>query len=112
MVSVVDVLGLAIIVLGNSAVAALLTRFFRVRLDTGWGSAAYVALGVPLVLLVSTLLLGSVLGPNLGSPGAVVGVAIALPLAVGVSFDYFWMPAPDDVDVPDRRERGRVRREQ
>jgi hypothetical protein len=111
MVSAVDALGLAVIVFGNSAVTALLTRFFRVRLDTQWGSAVYVALAVPLVLLVSTLLFGSVLGPDLGSPGAVLGVTVVLPLAVGVSFDYFWMPAPDDVDVPDRRDRGHVRRD-
>jgi hypothetical protein len=110
MVGVVDGLGLVVIVLGNSAIAALLTRFFRVRLETRWGSAAYVAFGTPVVLVVSTLVFGSLFGPDLGSAGAVLGLTVALPLALGVSFDYFWMPAPEEVDVPDRRERRGVRR--
>ncbi|MFB6171533.1 MAG: hypothetical protein ABEJ23_03295 [Haloarculaceae archaeon] len=101
MASVVDLVGLLVIIAVNSAVAALLTRFFRVRLDTRWGSFVYALTLAPLVLLVLTLVIGSALGPNLGSPSAVVGVTILLPLAFGITFDYFWMPAPDDVDLPD-----------
>jgi hypothetical protein len=102
MVSPGEALGLTVIVFGNTAVAALLTRFLRVRLKTRWGSAVYVSFLVPAALLVSTLLLGSVFGPNLGSAATVVGVTVVLPLALGVSFDYFWMPAPDEVDLPER----------
>lgn len=109
MVDAVEALGLAVIVLANSVAAALLTRFLRVRMKTRWGSALYVAFLVPTALLVTTLLFGSVLGPDLGSPAAVVGVAVVFPLAVGISFDYFWMPAPEEVDLPERRDRG-VRR--
>ncbi len=101
MVTAVEALGLAVLVLVNSAAAALLTRFFRVRLETRWGSLAYTATGVPVALLVSTLVLGSVLGPNLGTPAAVVGVTILLPFSLGVAFDYLWMPAPEEVDLPD-----------
>lgn len=101
MVSPGEALGLAVIVFGNTAVAALLTRFLRVRLKTRWGSAVYVGFLVPAALLVSTLLFGSVFGPNLGSAAAVVGVTVVLPLALGVSFDYFWMPAPEEVDLPE-----------
>ena len=39
MVSVVDVVGLLVILGVNSAAAALGTRFFRVRLSTRWGSS-------------------------------------------------------------------------
>lgn len=111
MVDAIEALGLAILVFVNSAAAALLTRFFRVRLKTQWGSLAFIATGVPLVLLVPTLVLGSVVGPDLGSAAAVVGVTILLPFFLGVAFDYFWMPAPDEVDLPDRTGGGNVRRD-
>lgn len=111
MVSVVDVVGLLVIVGVNTAVAALATRFFRVRLATRWGSALYAVILTPLPLVASTLLLGGLLslGPDLGSAYAVVGATVAVPMAVGISFDLFWMPAPDDVDVPDRTRQERTR---
>jgi hypothetical protein len=102
MVTAVDLLGLAVIVLVHTAVAALLTRFFRVRLHTRLGSAVYTALLGPFVLLVGTLLFGGVLrlGPNLGSPGLVLAFTVLVPMSLGVAFDYFWMPAPADLDLP------------
>lgn len=105
MVSVADAIGLAVILLLNSAVAALLTRFFRVRLVTSWGSLVYVAFVGSIVLLALTFVLGGVLGlgPNLGSPTVVVLGVVALPLSLGATFDYFWMPAPEEIEVPDRR---------
>ncbi|WP_336002455.1 hypothetical protein [Halorientalis halophila] len=106
MVSVVEVAGLLVIVALNTAIAALATRFFRVRLNTQWGSAVYAAVLTPIPLVGTTLLLGSVLGPNLGSANAVLGLTVAVPLAVGIAFDYFWMPSPEEVDVPDRRRQG------
>lgn len=101
MATVIELVGLLVILGVNSAAAALLTRFFRVRLDTRWGSAVYSLTLVPVVLVVLTIVLGSVLGPNLGSPAAVIGVTVLVPLAVGVSFDYFWMPAPEEVTLPE-----------
>lgn len=105
MVSAADAIGLVVILLVNSAVAALMTRFFRVRLNTSWGSATYVALVGPVVLLALTLVLSGVmnLGGNLGSPAAVVMLTIALPLSLGATFDYFWMPAPDEIELPEKR---------
>lgn len=101
MVSVVDVLGLLVILAVNATVAALMTRFFRVRLSTRWGPLVFIAFLVPLVLLVLTLVLGGAgLGPNLGTPALVVGATILLPTAIGTSFDYFWMPNPDEVELP------------
>jgi hypothetical protein len=104
MALVTDIVGLLVILGVNSTAAALLTRFFRVRLETRWGSVVYALTLAPLALLVLTLLLGAALGPNLGSPAAVVGVTVLVPLAVGISFDYFWMPAPDEVELPERNE--------
>ena len=105
MVSAADAVGLGIVVLVNTATAALLTRFFRVRLDTAWGSAIYVATLGSFVLLLVTLVFSGVmgLGPDLGSRVAVIMVTIALPLSLGATFDYFWMPSPDEVELPDRR---------
>ncbi len=107
MVTVVGALGLLIIVGVNAAVAALLTRFFRVRLDTQWGPLVFTLTITPVVLVVLTQVLSAIgLGFDLGTPGAVIGLAVVLPLALGIAFDYFWMPAPDEVDLPERYERG------
>jgi hypothetical protein len=108
MVSVVDVVGLLVILGVNAGAAALMTRFFRVRLNTRWGSMLYAVLLGTVVLTVLTLVLGGAgLGVNLGSPAAVMGVTVVLPLATGIVFDYFWMPAPEDVDLPERYRDGR-----
>jgi hypothetical protein len=111
MVSPVDLLGLALLVLVHTAVAALLTRFFRVRLVTRAGSAVYTLTAIPVVLLGLTLVFGGVLGlgPDLGSPGAVIALTVLLPMALGISFDYFWMPSPAEVDLPTAREESRRR---
>jgi hypothetical protein len=101
MVSVFDAVGLLVILGLNTAIAAVLTRLFRTRLDTRWGGALYTVLLTPVVLLILTLLLGQALGPNLGDPATVVGLTVLVPLTVGIAFDYFWMPAPEDVEVPD-----------
>ncbi|WP_302081658.1 hypothetical protein [Salinibaculum rarum] len=110
MVAAFELLGLLFILLVNTAIAALMTRFFRVRLYTRWGSVIYTVLLIPIVLVVTTLVLGSILGPNLGSAGTVIALTVLMPASVGVAFDYFWMPAPDDVDLPDRSDRRQVRR--
>ena len=102
MVSVAGIIGLLVIVLVNSAVTALMTRFFRVRLHTRWGSIVYSLLLCPVVMVVLVLVLSGVfrLGANLGSPTTVMLVTVLIPLAIGVTFDYFWMPAPDEVELP------------
>ena len=102
MVTVLDAVGLAVIVLVNTATVALLTRFFRVRLYTEWGSVVYAVVISPVALLLLTLFMSGVLGlgPNLGSRAAVVALAFVLPMATGLTFDYFWMPAPEEVDLP------------
>ena len=110
MVAALELVGLLFILLVNTAIAALMTRFFRVRLNTQWGSVIYTLLLIPVVLVVTTLVFGSVMGPNLGSAGTVIVLTVVTPASVGVVFDYFWMPAPDDVDLPDNGNRRQVRR--
>jgi hypothetical protein len=113
MVSVADIVGLLVILGVNSAAAALMTRFFRVRLKTTWGSVIYILLLTPLVLLVSTLVFGGFLklGPDLGGEMTLLGLTVVLPMTLGVTFDYFWMPSPEEVDVPQRQTNKRSRRE-
>ncbi|QLD90856.1 hypothetical protein HWV07_18130 [Natronomonas salina] len=101
MVTLFEAAGLLVLVGLNTGIAAVCTRVFRVRLETRWGGALYTLLLTPVVLTVVTLVLGQVFGPNLGSPATVVGVTILLPLTLGIAFDYFWMPHPDEVEVPD-----------
>jgi hypothetical protein len=103
MVSAAGAFGVLFILVLNTAVAALATRFLRVRLATRWGAAVYVALLVPALEVLVLLVLSGVLnlGSNLGGPVAVLAVAVLLPLALGITFDLFWMPAPEEVDVPD-----------
>jgi hypothetical protein len=100
---IADLVGLAVVVAVNAAAAALGTRVLRVRLSTVWGTAIYVAVLVPFVQVAATLVLTGPLGlgPDLGSPLGVLAATVALPLALGVAFDLFWMPAPDEVEVPD-----------
>lgn len=101
MVTVFEAVGLLVLLGVNTLIAAVLTRFFRVRLNTRWGGALYAILITPVVLLVVTLLLGQILGPDLGEPATVVGVTVLVPLTLGIAFDYFWMPAPDEVELPE-----------
>lgn len=101
MVTPFEAVGLVVLVGVNAFAAAILTRLFRVRLNTQWGAALYTILVTPVVLLVSTLLLGQLLGPNLGDPTTVVGVTVFLPMAIGIAFDYFWMPSPEEIELPD-----------
>lgn len=101
MLSAIAIAGLAVLVLVNSAVAALLTRFFRVRLHTRWGGAVYSLLFCPLVLLGLGVLLSVPIGPFIDLDTITfLAIAVVVPLALGMTFDYIWMPSPDDVDLP------------
>ena len=103
MVSVLGLLGLAVIVAVHTAIAAVLTRLLRVRLSSQWGPIVYAVLLIPVVLVVSTLVLSGVLGlgSNLGDARTALFLLVAVPLALGVTIDYVWMPAPDEVELPD-----------
>lgn len=102
MVGVADITGFLIIVLVNSALAALLTRFLRVRMNTEWGSLLYTLLIVPVTLAALIPLYSLVLGGfvEFGDTVVLIGVSVVLPGALGIAFDYFWMPDPDEVELP------------
>jgi len=102
MVSVLGLAGVLVIVVVQTAIAALLTRLFRVRLKTRWGALVFALFVVPVVLTLTTLLLSGVigLGGDLGSRGTAIFVTIGVPLALGLTIDYLWMPAPEDVELP------------
>jgi hypothetical protein len=95
---------LTIVVLGvHALVAAVMTRFFRIRLSTDWGTVVYTLLFVPVVLFLLTQLFTGILGigPNLGSPATVLAVMVGLPLAVGVTVDVLYMRSPEEYDLPE-----------
>jgi hypothetical protein len=99
MVSPIGIGVVLVAVTVQTAIAALLTRLFRVRLTTRWGAVVFAVAIIPVVLTLTTLVLGRV-GPDLGSRGTVVFVMIGVPLALGLTIDYVWMPAPEEVDLP------------
>ncbi|WP_336036268.1 hypothetical protein [Halobacterium yunchengense] len=104
MVSVVTAAGVGVIVLVHTAIAAVGARFFRITLQTRWGSVLYTAVLIPLVYVVTTLALGA-LGFGAGAfsdPGQLVVVTWAFPFFLGWSIDLFWIPPPEDLeDVPE-----------
>jgi hypothetical protein len=106
MVSVVGLVLFGAVLVVHTLLAAVLTRFFRLRLNTQWGYVVYSFALIPVALLVTTLIFFGVLpigaGLNLGAT-ALLGAAIALPLALGFTIDTLYIPAPEEYDLPDRQ---------
>lgn len=102
------VAGYLFIVVVHTAIAAVATRFFRVRMQTRWSAALYAIVFVPLLLVVSTMILSGPfrIGATVGSRTTAVMLVIAIPLTLGYAIDLFWMPAPEEIDLPER-ERSR-----
>lgn len=95
--------GLAIVVAVNIALTVVVVRFFRLQLETDWAAAIYTLLFVPIALLVATVVLSGVLalGSAAVSRDVTLVLTVLLPLSTGVAIDLFWMPAPDDVELPE-----------
>lgn len=106
MASALSIAVLLAIVAVHTLLSAVLTRYFRIALDTAWGTGLFVVAGIPLVLLATTLILSGVLGlgPSLGSPLLVSIVLIAAPLAMGVLVDFLYIPPPAEYDLPETTE--------
>jgi hypothetical protein len=87
----------------HTFLAAVLTRFFRIRMNTRAGSLLYAALIIPIVLVATTLVFSGVLGigVDLGSSAIVLGVMIGMPLVLGFTIDMLYVPAPDEYELPD-----------
>lgn len=83
----------------HTAIAAVMIRFFRIRLETGVGMALYSLFLVPVVLTASLLVVGQLpIFPALGR-NTVLTVTILFPLVLGFVLDFFWLPDPDTVSA-------------
>lgn len=103
MASALSIAFLLALVAAHTLVAAVLTRYFRIALDTRGGAALFTVTGIPIVLLATTYVFSGLLdlGPELGSPATVVTLLVAVPVGLGALIDVLYVPPPDDVDVPD-----------
>ncbi|MFW5949050.1 MAG: hypothetical protein ACOCSD_05580 [Halolamina sp.] len=106
MASALSIAFLLTIVAAHTLVAAVLTRFFRIALDTTWGAALFTLTGIPLALLASTYVFSGVLGlgPELGSPAIVLTLLVAVPVGLGALIDVLYVPPPEEVELPDSWE--------
>lgn len=106
MVSVVGLISMLVVLALHTLAAAVITRYFRVVLNTDWGWVVYTLFFVPSVLLLSTLFFTGPLGAgiDLGSPTAVFAIMILLPLSVGVAIDVLYIPPPEEIELPTPRE--------
>lgn len=98
MVSASTALGFLVIIVIHTVIAAVATRFFRLRLSTRWGFALYTLVFIPLIYLVTTILLSGFVGfggDGVADTGTALIVAWVLPFTLGYSIDLFWMPPPE-----------------
>ena len=102
MATILDFALMAVVFAGNTIIAAVMTRFFRLQLKTRWGSVVYTALLVPLALVVTTIVAFSLgVGVDLGSAAAVLGLMVGLPMGLGVTIDVLYVPSPDEYELPE-----------
>jgi len=102
MATILDFALMAVVFVGNTLVAAVMTRFFRLQLDTRWGSAVYTALVVPVALVVTTIVAFSLgVGVDLGSAAVVLGLMVGIPMGLGVTIDVLYVPSPDEYELPE-----------
>jgi hypothetical protein len=102
MATVLDIVLMGVVLVGNTLLAAVMTRFFRIQLDTRWGAVVYTAFIVPVVLVVTTIGAFSLgVGVDLGSTAAALGLMVGLPMGLGVTIDVLYVPAPDEYELPD-----------
>ena len=99
MVSVLGLVLLGVVLVVNTLIAAVMTRFFRIRLKTRAGSVIYALLLIPVVLFDTTLLFGAVIPGNLGV-GVLLGLWVGMPLVLGFTIDVLYVPPPEDIDLP------------
>ena len=105
MASVVELVLFGVVLIVQTLLAAVATRFFRIRMKTSWGWVVYTALLTPLLLFVVTLVTTGALGigPDLGGPGVALAVTVGVPLALGFTIDLLYVPPPEEYDLPDTK---------
>lgn len=96
MVSLGAAVGVAVIVLVNTAVAAVFARYFRLALATRVGALLFTAAGVPVLYVVTTIVLGGALGLGnqvfAGDDGLFFTLCWGFPFFLGLSIHLFWLP--------------------
>ncbi|MFB6121971.1 MAG: hypothetical protein ABEJ78_00740 [Haloferacaceae archaeon] len=106
MASVLDFTLVGVVFAVHTAITAVLTRFFRIQLKTRLGTVAFVVFLVPVALVVATQVFAGVLGIGSGldvSATALMATLVGVPMALGVTIDVLYMPAPEEYDLPDTR---------
>ncbi len=94
---------LAVLAAAHVLVAALVVRLLRVQLSSSWAPYVYAVILIPLLYTATTLVVLGALGVGDGidlGRGTLFVSLFGLPLALGVALDVFWMPAPEDVELP------------
>lgn len=113
MVSVATVVGVLLLVVVHTFVAAVGIRFFRLRMATRVGAILYSLVFVPAAFLVSTLVLSGFVGfggQGIADKGTALTLTWVLPFMLGYSIDLFWRPPPEETGV-ERRTRRDERRQ-
>ena len=106
MASALSIALLLALVAVHTLIAAVLTRYFRIALDTRGGAALFTVTGIPLVLVATTYVFSGAfgLGPQLGSAGAVLTLLVAVPIGLGALIDVLYVPPPESVELPESWE--------
>ena len=102
MVSLVSLVLIGVVLVGHTLIAAVMTRFFRIRMHTQWGSVLYALALIPVALVVSTLVFGQVVAADFGVP-TLLGLWVGMPLALGFTVDVLYMEPPKEYDLPQAR---------
>jgi hypothetical protein len=100
--AVFTAVGLLIAVAVHTAIAIVGIRFLRVRLATRWGPIIYALFLLPLVFVPTTVVFGAVLGTGdvTLDTQTLVSLLFVVPIGLGFAVDFFWLPAPEVVEVP------------
>lgn len=101
MASLVALVLAAVVLAAHTLLAAVLARFFRIRLNTQWGWVVYTFALTPVVLTATTLLAGLVIPPLFDGPVLLLATFVGLPLALGFTLDLLYVPAPEEYDLPE-----------
>lgn len=97
-------IGFLLIIVVNTVVASVAIRFFRLQLSTNWGAVVYTAIVVPFLFFVTTILLSGFIGfggEGVQDRGTALVLVWVVPFTLAVTLDLFWLPAPDEVELPD-----------
>jgi hypothetical protein len=107
MVSAATAIGFLLIMVVNTVLAAVSIRFFRLRLSTQWGAVLYTLVFVPLLYVATTILLSGFVGfGGSGAPNRTTALVLVwvIPFSLAVSLELFWMPPPDEVELPEQAQ--------